>query len=170
MTSLIPRLLLLAAGLHLAACGNAAAPSGGGACGPLKVTVDGQELTGLGHGLALTQSTGSSTSEQVQLFNHDKVTCEEVLSRAGRTVAQGEIRVRANAGTETLMRSVGIDVHTQLGVAVRLVGGKPAKPGDQVTLCVPETSFTPAMGDFEKKQVTISGTFTGTYCGAMAPF
>lgn len=172
--SLVTMLTLLAA---TAACGKdedskaaggtGAAKAGGDACPALKVTIDGQEVTGLTHGLAITQKMGTTVSEQVQLFNHDKATCEEVLSKSGRTVPEGEIAVRANAGNDSMSTGVGIDSHAQLGGTVTVVGPKPSKPGDQVTLCAKETTFTPRIGAYKDKPVTIAGALTGTYCGVM---
>lgn len=69
--------------------------------------------------------------------------------------------MRANAGDTS---SVGVGASTQLGVAVKLIGAAPTKPGDVVTLCVPETKV-PGFDDLKGKQVVVSGTLTGTYCG-----
>lgn len=158
--------------LAAAACGKSddkggGGGGGGGSCGPLKVTIDGAEVTGLGHGLAITQKMQGEASEQVQLFNHDKATCEEVLSKSGRQTPDGEIAVRANAGKSTMMKAIGINSSTQMGIEVKLVGKAPSKPGDKVTLCVPETTFKPAGGEHAGKTITMAGTFEGTYCGVM---
>ena len=101
------------------------------------------------------------SSEQVQLFNHAKATCAQVLSKSGREVPEGEIDVRANAGDTT---TVGVGASTQFGVAVKMISAAPTKPGDIVTLCVPETKVT-GFGDLKDKAIVVSGTFTGAYCG-----
>ncbi|MBT9560630.1 MAG: hypothetical protein IV100_31690 [Myxococcales bacterium] len=145
----------------------AAPPAAPTTCAPLKVLVDGEQLTGLVHGLAITQVQGGERSEQVQVFNHAKVTCEQVLSKSGRSVEDGEIDVRANAGKTMMSKGIGFDAHSQLGVEIALMGTAPTKPGDKVTLCAPETTFKPTAGEFKGKSVTVSGTFTGTWCGEM---
>lgn len=144
-----------------------APPAAPTTCAPLKVLVDGEQVTGLVHGLAITQVQGGERSEQVQVFNHAKVTCEQVLSKSGRMVEDGEIDVRANAGKGLMSKGIGFDAHSQLGVEVALMGAAPSKPGDQVTLCAPETTFKPTVGEFKGKSVTVSGTFMGTWCGEM---
>lgn len=150
-----------------AGCGGKKEGGGGAACGPLKVTVDGVDVAGLGNGLAITQKEGGESSEQVQLFNHAKATCAQVLSKSGREVPEGEIDVRANAGKSMMTKGVGIDAHSQMGVEVKLTSAAPKAVGDPVTLCVPETTFTPRVGDYKDKKVTVSGTFAGTWCGVM---
>jgi hypothetical protein len=131
------------------------------------VLVNGEQLTGLVHGLAITQVQGGERSEQVQVFNHAKVTCEQVLSKSGRSVEDGEIDVRANAGKGLMSKGIGFDAHSQLGIEVALMGAAPSKPGDKVMLCAPETTFKPTVGEFKDKSVTVSGAFIGTWCGEM---
>jgi len=144
-----------------------APPAAPTSCASLKVIVDGDQLTGLVYGLAITQVYGGERSERVQVFNHAKVTCEQVLSKSGRAVEDDEIDVRANAGKSLMTKGIGFDAHSQLGVEVALMGPAPAKPGDTVTLCAPETTFKPNVGEFKGKSVTVSGTFFGTWCGEM---
>lgn len=141
-----------------AGSGSAAAPA---ACPPLKVTIDGVEVPGLVHGYAVTEKEDGKSSEQVIIYNHDKHTCEQLASKSGIPIEEGEVDVRANAGDTT---TVGVGASTQFGVDVKLVSAAPTKPGDVVTLCVPETTVS-GFGELKGKNIVVSGTFTGTYCG-----
>jgi len=152
-------------GLGVAACGKGG--GGGGDCGPLTVTVDGAPVAGLTHGYAITMVQGGERTEQVQLFNHE-AKCEDLVSRKGRTVPDGEESVRAFAGgSGTFGRGIGLDAHTQMGVDVELIGERPKNPGDKVAVCVASASFKPVAGKYKDKAVTVSGKLEGTYCGVM---
>ncbi len=142
--------------------------SGGGSCARLAVTVDGTVHPALPHGLArISKMTNSSTIE-VEMFNHDKATCDEMTSKKGRNIHDGEISVRAFTGGSGMMGTgVGIEAHTQAGGNVRLVGDKPTAVGDIVKICVDNASFVPAIGSFKNKQVTVTGLFEGKYCGEL---
>jgi len=165
---------IFVAGLSFTACGKSGdAPPGEAAeapktCGPLKVSVDGQELTGLVHGKAIFNKTAGKKTPQVDVFNHDKVTCAELTNIKGRQVADGEVAVRAFAGgSGSFGMGVGFGSHTQMGVNVDILSKMPEKDGDLVALCVKETTFSPTMGDHKGKSVTVSGKFEGAYCGVL---
>jgi hypothetical protein len=159
-------LILLTALLPLT---TACSKKGGGACKALSVTIDGKAIPGLGHGLARVNKMHDERNWEVDLFNHDKVTCEQFNSKSGRSVAEGEISVRAFAGGEGMMGAgVGIDSHTQSGVTVNLTGDKPKVVGDKVTICVDNASFKPMVGANKDKTVVIDGLFEGSYCGEMS--
>ncbi|MBL8624298.1 MAG: hypothetical protein JNK64_23530 [Myxococcales bacterium] len=155
----------------LAACGGekksdnppAAKPTGD-ACGPLTVTIDGKPVDGLTHAFALTQQSGDDTNEQVHVFNHDKVTCADLLG-AGRAVADGEIWVRASVGKKITTRGIGFNEHAELDVDVKQTSAAATKPGDQVSLCVPRTELAPAKGAYAGKKVVVSGTMSAAWCG-----
>lgn len=138
-------------------------------CTPLTVTVDGAPLTGLvPTGLARMDKMGGETPYEVEIFNHAKITCEQWTNKNGRVVEPGELGVRALAGGSGMMgKGVGIESHMQFGGDVSLVGAKPKAVGDKVTLCASEITFTPRIGDYKDKKVTIAGRFEGTYCGEM---
>ncbi len=169
----LPALLL---GSLLAACGGekkadkpADKPAGkpaGDACGPLAVTIDGQPVSGLTHAFALTQKSGDDANEQVHVFNHDKVTCAEMLG-AGREIPDGELWVRASVGKTMTTRGVGFNEHAEIDIDVTLTSAAGAKPGDQVSLCVPRTELVPAKGPHAGKKVVVSGTMTAAWCGVM---
>ena len=134
-------------------------------CGALTVSVDGKPLAAMPNGLARLNIYGDSKTYEVQVFNHDKSTCEQFVDRKGREVPTGEVSVRACAGGEGLMgKGVGIESHTQAGGDVDLVT-KPKAVGDQTAICVDSVSFTPRIGDNQGKKVEIKGLFTGKYCG-----
>ena len=136
------------------------------ACGPLAVTIDGKAVDGLVHAFALTQKSGDDTNEQIHVFNHDKVTCADLLG-AGREPADGEIWVRAGVGKTITTRGVGFNEHTEIDIAVTLTSAAAAKPGDMVTMCVPRTELAPAKGPYAGKKVVVSGTMTAAWCGLM---
>ena len=134
-------------------------------CGALTVTVDGKPLAAMPNGLARLYS--DTKAYEIEVFNHDKSTCEQMLDRKGREIPAGEVSVRAFAGGEGMMsKGVGIEMHTQAGGDIDIVT-KPKAVGDPVAICVDGVSFTPRMGDNKDKKVEIKGLFTGKYCGEM---
>ncbi len=163
VTLLAPGLLALASS---AGCSKKRDPS---ACRVMSVTAGGVAIAGLGHGLARLNKTGHTQSWQVDVWNHDKVTCQTYNNKRGRTVETGEVSVRAFAGGEGMMgQGVGIDAHTQGGVEVELVSAEPKAIGDKVTLCVDRAAFKPIAGTHKDQDVVIDGLFEGTYCGEMS--
>jgi len=148
-------------------CSNKPAAAGG-PCKPLAVTVDGTALAAMPNGLARSNSMNGDISYEVLMFNHDKATCEQLLSKSGRQIPDGEVSVRAFAGGGGMMgKGVGIEAHTQAGGAVSLISAKPKAVGDVVKVCVDDVSFAPKIGELEGMKVTISGLFEGTYCGEL---
>jgi len=152
-----------AAGADPATAGTAKAPAVDlkAPCPALSVTVDGAELPGLVHGLGVTMVSGSYTTHMVQLFNHDKSTCEEIVS--GRRNSQpDEIVVKAFHGAAP---GVGIDVFTQVEGTLT-VDKATETVGEPLEICVrAPVTFTPNAGTYTGKKVAIVGTFTGKFCG-----
>jgi hypothetical protein len=137
-----------------------------GSCKDLTVTVDGAPLPALPHGLAKANNMNGDVSYEVQLFNHDKTTCDQFLDKAGRPIPEGEVSVRAfAAGAGMTGKGVSIGTHTQMGGNVTLVSDKPKAVGDIVKVCVDNVSFKPISGDYRDKDVVVSGLFSGKYCG-----
>jgi len=168
MKKLVVLVAVLAAGCSKKDEGGGAAGGGGGACKPLTVTVDGSALAAMPHGLARSNNMNGDITYEVHMFNHDKSTCEELVSKSGRNVPDGEVSVRAFAGGTGMMGAgVGIESHTQAGDKAKLVSEKPKAAGDLVKICVSEMTFTPRIGDYKDKKVTVSGTFEGKYCGEL---
>lgn len=142
--------------------------AGAGACKPLAVTVDGTALAAMPNGLARSNNMNGDISYEVQVFNHDKATCEQMVEKSGRTVPDGEVSVRAFAGGSGMMgKGVAIEAHTQAGGNVSLVGAKPKAPGDVVKICVDNVEFTPKMGAYKDKKITFTGLLEGAYCGEL---
>lgn len=134
-------------------------------CGALTVSVDGKPLAAMPNGLARLNVHGDNKTYEVEVFNHDKSTCEEFASNKGRQIPDGEVSVRAFGGGDGLMgKGVGIEAHTQAGGDVDVVT-KPKAVGDPVAICVDGVTFTPKIGDYKDKKVEINGLFTGKYCG-----
>ncbi len=149
----------------LAGCG-AKKEAASGECKPLSVTVDGQPLPALPHGLAKANNRDGDISYEVQLFNHDKATCDELLDKSGRQLPDGEVSVRAfAAGAGMTGKGVAIGAHTQMGGHVTLASEAPKAVGDVVKVCVDNVSFKPIAGAYKDKQVVVNGLFAGTYCG-----
>jgi hypothetical protein len=137
-------------------------------CKPLSVVVDGAALPALPTGLAKANNMNGDVSYEVQLFNHDKVTCDDLLNKTGRPIPDGEVSVRAfAAGAGMTGKGVAIGVHTQMGGNVTLVSDKPKAVGDIVSVCVDNVAFKPIAGDYKDKQVVVNGLFSGKYCGEM---
>jgi hypothetical protein len=140
-----------------------------GSCKDLTVTVDGAPLAAVPHGLAKGNNMNGDISYEVQLFNHDKATCDELLNKSGRHIPEGEVSVRAfAAGAGMTGKGVAIGSHTQMGGNVTLVSDKPKAAGDIVKVCVDNVSFKPIAGDYKDKQVVVNGLFSGKYCGEMS--
>jgi hypothetical protein len=161
-------------GCLLLACSKGDDGAGGGeggaaaACPAFELSVDGKPVTGVTHKLAFTHKRKDDRTHQVQWFNHDKATCAEVTATKGRVVPDGEVAVGAFAGGKGAFgKGVSLSYHTQLGVAVALVGPAPEKAGDKVSLCVPETTFKPTVGPDKDKSVTVKGLMEGSWCGFM---
>jgi len=149
--------------LLLVACGKKQTAE---SCGALSVTVEGQPLPAMPNGFARANIMNGDTSYEVDVFNHDQITCEKFIDKGGRQVPDGEVSVRAFAGGDGLMgRGVGIESHTQAGGEVSLVSAKPKAVGDLVQICADNISFTPQVGKNKGKKVVVKGLFTGKYCG-----
>jgi hypothetical protein len=166
--------LMLIAAVLAAGCSKKTDKSGGGgggaaaACKPLAVTVDGTPLAAMPNGLAKSNNMSGDLSYEVHVFDHDKTTCEDMLSKSGRTVPEGEVSVRAWAGGAGSMgKGVGLSAHAQMDVDVKLVSDKPKAAGDVVKLCVNNVSFTPQIGAEKGKTVVMDGLVEGKYCGEM---
>jgi hypothetical protein len=152
----------------LAGCGGTK-EAASGECKPLTVTVDGQPLPALPHGLAKANNMNGDVSYEVQLFNHDKATCDALLDKSGRQIPDGEVSVRAfAAGAGMTGKGVAIGSHTQMGGNVRLASEPPKAVGDVVKVCVDHVAFTPIAGAYKDKNVVVDGLFAGTYCGEMS--
>jgi hypothetical protein len=142
----------------------AASAAGGDACGPLRVVVDGKELTGLGPVFGVKLKKGTATVWHVEAADGEALTCEEVL-RGGRSVRKNQNVVAADISSD---RSYFTGVRHNArsltswkpGTLVRLGGPPPAKVGDPIAICVD----TEAVKDVAKG-LEIRGALRGTYCG-----
>ncbi len=174
------RLAMIIVVALIAACGEKKdakdKPGGGGGatagCGPMSVTIDGKAVEGLTHAFAFTQKDsdgdGDKSNEQIHVYNHAGANCAQMLGTEGREIAPGEIVIRAVVGNTITTRGVGINFYSQLDIDVKLTSPAPSKLGDTVTMCIPRTEMTPVGDGIEAgKKVVISGTVTGTWCGAM---
>lgn len=139
----------------------AADPSGAGRCPALAVFADGKRLDGLVHGQAVIMENAGYRTPMIQLYNHDKSTCDEILT-GRRAPQENEINVRAWHGA---MPGVGIDAYTHIGGAIALE--TPTETvGEVMKICVRgPVVFTPNAGAYSGKQVTIEGLFAASYCG-----
>jgi hypothetical protein len=150
----------------IAACTKREAGDPATACKPLRVTVDGKPLPAMPHGLAKANSMAGDISYEVQMFDHDKTTCDDLMRQTGRVVPEGEHSVRAfAAGAGMTGKGVGIDAHTQMGGNVTLASTEPKAIGDVVKVCVDHAAFTPIAGMYKDKHVVVTGLLQGAYCG-----
>lgn len=132
-----------------------------GPCGPLAVLVNGKPLEGVVHGTAVIMESGSYRTPMIQLYNHDKATCEEALT-GRRSPQENEINVRAWHGERPGVR---IDAFTQIEGTITL--DKPTdKVGETMQICVrAPVVFTPNAGAYAGKKVSIAGAFAAPFCG-----
>lgn len=146
----------------LTACGNkekADGAGGGSDCKPLSVTVGGEEIAGLGHGLGYLQD-GNYT---LHVFNHDKATCEQLLAPS-RQVPAGEESIAFGAGG-SFGPSIGYDANGKVGDGVDAkLTKKPAKQGDAMAMCVKAT-LPVKIGKNKGKDLVAEGLVQGTFCG-----
>jgi hypothetical protein len=102
---------------------------------------------------------------EIQMWNHDKSTCEEYIDPGGRFMVDKEVSVRAFAGGDGLMdKGVGLEATTKAGGDVIVVTW-PKAVGDPVAICADKVSFVATEGAHKGKTIEIKGLFTGKYCG-----
>lgn len=161
MTRHAPRGLILATAFAVAGCTkkNEEGGAGGGNCKPLTVTIDGQPIAGLGHGLGYVEAGGNYS---LYVFNHDQATCEQLLAKS-RQVPAGEESVGFGIGTYG--PSIGYDANGLVGknVEVELVK-KPASAGDAMAMCVKAT-LPVKIGKNNGKTLVAEGRVDGKFCG-----
>lgn len=139
--------------------GEATRPAG---CGPLTVTADGAAVPEL-RGLAVTLKNGEYETEQVELYDTDKITCAEVLAPIF-PYPEGTLSLRAYYHPQA--QGLGTEAYTEMGVRGITLVAKAAKVGDDTSICVPAGStFTPNAGSFAGKKLVVAGTMAGKYCG-----
>lgn len=140
--------------------------SGAEACGPLRVVVDGKELTGLGPVYGVRAEKNGATVWHVETTDGPGHSCEEARRGFGRPVKKGENVIAADissdpkqfTGVRHNARSLSAWKRSEL---VWLDGPPPAKVGDPIAICVD----TDAVKDVAKG-LSIRGALRGTYCGA----
>lgn len=142
----------------------APAPARADACGPLRVSLAGTPLTGLGAAYGVRRTEGTATVWHVETADGAPLSCEEVL-RGGRAVRAGAHVVAADiASDRTHFTGVRVDAHMVMAfdraAVVHLDGAPPTKVGDPIAICVDTDPVrTVAHG------VEIHGALRGTYCG-----
>lgn len=145
--------------------GGTAKRSGGDACGPLRVVVDGKELTGLGPVYGVRAEKNGATVWHVETTDGPGHSCDEAMRDFGRPVRKGENTIAADissdpkqfTGVRHNARSLSAWKRSEL---VWLDGAPPAKVGDPIAICVD----TDAVKDVAKG-LSIRGALRGTYCG-----
>jgi hypothetical protein len=150
-------MVVAATAAAMAGCGK----GGGGeaTCGPLTVTLDGKPIDGMTHGLGVHDIGGYS----ITVFNHDKTTCDEMLSGA-RAIQDGEKSVTVSAGGQ-LGAGISYDANTQMGTGISgSIKTKPAKAGDPMAICINGTVAL-QIGDDKGKKVHVEGEVDGQFCG-----
>ena len=131
------------------------------ACGPLKVTVDGQDVTGdYPNGLAYTLINGEYRIEMVTMYTK-AYTCEDVLGQ-GRIDTNYPAWIQASyneAGAMLALNENNWPFQTTMGTKASAVG-------ETQSICVNNAQLTGLPGSkFEGKKITINGALTGKYCG-----
>ncbi len=144
---------------------NSAGSAAVGSCSPLKVTVDGVDVSGqYTNALSYTGVSMGYRTEIVQLYNGDKFnyTCEDVLG-SGRIDSADLDMVGAsyNDLSYAQMVNFGSDNYPTPTELVAPASGV----GSTQTVCATEVSWTGMTGPTAGKQITVSGALSGTYCG-----
>lgn len=123
-------------------------------CPPLKVVVEGQEVT-LGHGLAYR----TSKSVEIEISDQQVATCEDML-KGYRNLGANE----QYAAARISKRWGGIVSFKNHSTQAELEEIQfPEKVGDEAVICAPEeVKLKRGVG---YPEVTIVGRFTGQYCG-----
>jgi hypothetical protein len=144
---------------------GASGPRAGDPCGPLRVVVDGQELTGLGPVYGVRVKKDGATIWHVETTDGPGHSCDEALKGLGRPVKQGENVIAADISSDRKQwTGVRHNAHAltawKRSELVWLDGTPPAKVGDPIAICVD----TDAVQDVAKG-LSIRGALRGTYCG-----
>jgi hypothetical protein len=150
--------------LVAAACtktSNSNAAGSGAECPALRVTADGVSLPAMTNGLAFSYRVNGTVTWHVDLSDH-AMTCERYMGKDGRILQRGEEAVSASTGG---LRSVGIGNELVAYDKVEIVGATPSKPGDTLTLCVREASFTSDADSHKDQKIVMDGKLEGAYCG-----
>lgn len=138
----------------------------GGNCGALKITADGKDITSeYSHGIAYTSVNMGYRTDMVDLFNHSEVTCADVLPKYRPTsIPTDEVIARAFFGAYP---GVSISGYTELPMTSDItVSKQPSGAGDTMTICVNDPiEFTATAGTYSGQKVSMSGSFSGEYCG-----
>jgi hypothetical protein len=159
-----PRVRTLLLLLVAAACtktSNSKGAGSGAECPALSVTANGVSLPAMTNGLAFSYRVNGTVTWHVDLSDHAN-TCERYMGKDGRILQHGEETVSASTGG---LRSVGIGNELRDHDKVEIVGATPSKPGDKLTLCVIEASFTTAADTHKGEKIVMDGKLEGTYCG-----
>ncbi len=159
-----PRVRALLLILVAAACSKTSNSEGAGSgaeCPALSVTANGVPLPALTNGLAFSYRVNGIVTWHVDLSDHAS-TCERYMGKDGRILQPGEETVSASTGG---LRSVGIGNELRGHHEVEIVGAPPSKPGDKLTLCVTEASFTTDADTHKGENIVMDGKLEGTYCG-----
>lgn len=135
--------------------------SSGGGCGPLKVTIDGEDVTGdYPNGLAYTILNEGYRIEMVTMYTK-AYTCEDVLG-------QGKIDTNYPAWVQASYNEAAqmIALNENNWPFATTMGTKASAVGETQSICVNNAQLTGLAGTkFEGKQIVINGALTGKYCG-----
>ena len=150
-----------------AACGKG--KDGGDSCSAGEITLDGQTL-GHKYGRALL----AQGSTLIQLYDHDKVTCEEMLAtqiadimRLNKERGKSNDEYSVRVATGGMGNAIGLGANTWMGdtVKAKLVT-KPGKVGDDVAICLTApVEYELQVGPHKGKKLVMKGLFSGKYCG-----
>lgn len=130
-------------------------------CGPLKVTIDGQDVTGdYPNGLAHTILNQGYRIEMVTMYTN-AYTCEDVLGQ-GRIDTNNPSWLQASYNEQGQM----IALNENNWAFPTTMGTKASAVGETQSICVDNAQLTGlAGGKFEGKKIVINGALSGKYCG-----
>ncbi len=139
--------------------------SGSGSCSPLKVTVDGVDVSAqYSNALSYTGVNMGYRTEIVSLYNGEKFnyTCDDVLG-VGRIDSTDLDMV--GASYNDISYAQGVNFGSDNYATPTKLQTPASGVGSTQTICADEVTWTGMTGPTAGKQITVSGALSGTYCG-----
>lgn len=127
-------------------------------CPPLSVTVDGKPFNGFASRYAFTKKGRRLSALIIRWSDAPGVSCDKVMEP---DFAEGEEETYVSAG----FGMVGFR-NALVNAELNPIRVEPAKAGDAVSVCIPETKILPESGPYKGKVVVVKGMLESPWCGA----
>ncbi len=123
------------------------------------ITVDGEKID-----LPYSYCVKHNDAYRLILINHNHVS-ETEIRNIFRETPDNELSMTLLADSDPMASSVIADNYRQFGIQMK-IESEPKKIGDDIKITLTNlVKFTPAMGKFKDKEITVSGTFSARYAG-----